>query len=84
MKKLILLISLISFNTLARDPIPASRFQPLSGVKISGDSKTQWDQRYSRPTFIYGKTPVKFLAENYHYIPFESTVLDMGMGEGKT
>lgn len=83
MKKLILLITLISFNTLARDPIPASRFQPLSGVKISGDSKTQWDQRYSRPTFIYGKTPVKFLAENYHYIPFESTVLDMGMGEGR-
>ncbi len=83
MKIIILVLILFSFNSWARDPIPASRFQPLSGVKISGDSKTQWDQRYSRPTFIYGKTPVKFLAENYHYIPFESTVLDMGMGEGR-
>lgn len=83
MKKIILLLSLFAFHSYGRDPIPASRFQPLSGVKVSADSKTQWDQRYSRPTFIYGKTPVKFLAENYHYIPFESAVLDMGMGEGR-
>lgn len=67
----------------ARDPISGSRFQQLSGVKLTGDDKTQWDQRYSRPTFIFGKTPAKFLAENYQYIPFEGTVLDMGMGEGR-
>jgi tellurite methyltransferase len=67
----------------ARDPISGSRFQHLSGVKLSQDSKTQWDQRYSRPTFIYGKSPAQFLAENYHYIPFEGSVLDMGMGEGR-
>lgn len=73
-------ISAISF---ARDPISGSRFQQLSGVKISQDSKTQWDQRYSRPTFIFGKSPAVFLAENYQYIPFEGTVLDMGMGEGR-
>ncbi len=83
MKKIIFILLCFSLNVFGRDPIPASRFQPLSGVKISGDSKTQWDQRYSRPTFIYGKTPVKFLAENYQYIPFESSVLDMGMGEGR-
>jgi SAM-dependent methyltransferase len=66
-----------------RDPIPGSRFQQLSGLKVSQDSKTQWDQRYSKPSFIFGKSPAKFLAENYHFIPFESSVLDMGMGEGR-
>lgn len=80
--KIILLLSLISLSLFARDPISGSRFQQLSGVK-SQDSKTQWDQRYSRPNFIYGKAPAKFLAENYEYIPFEASVLDMGMGEGR-
>lgn len=75
----ILFISSIAFG---RDPISGTRFQQLSGIK-SQDSKTQWDQRYSRPNFIYGKSPAKFLAENYEYIPFEGTVLDMGMGEGR-
>jgi SAM-dependent methyltransferase len=67
----------------ARDPIPGSRFQQLTGVKTSQDSKTQWDERYSRSTFIFGKSPAQFLAENYHFIPFQGTVLDMGMGEGR-
>lgn len=80
--KIILLLSFISLSLFARDPISGSRFQQLSGVK-SQDSKTQWDQRYSRPNFIYGKAPAKFLAENYEYIPFEASVLDMGMGEGR-
>ncbi len=85
MKHLASLIFLIIPAALfaARDPISGSRFQHLSGVKISQDSKTQWDEKYSRPTFIFGKSPAQFLAENYHYIPFEGTVLDMGMGEGR-
>jgi tellurite methyltransferase len=74
---------LITTLAWARDPIPGSRFQQLSGIKISQDSKTQWDQRYSRPTFIFGKSPVKFLSENYQFIPYEASVLDMGMGEGR-
>jgi SAM-dependent methyltransferase len=78
---LLLILSLSAFAT--RDPISGSRFQQLSGVKISQDSKTQWDQRYARPTFIFGKSPAQFLAENYQYIPYEGTVLDMGMGEGR-
>ena len=78
-----ILILLLSFVAHARDPISGSRFQQLSGMKVSQDSKTQWDQRYSRPTFIFGKSPAQFLAENYQYIPFEGTVLDMGMGEGR-
>lgn len=81
----ILLLLIFSSNLLwaGRDPISGSRFQHLSGVKTSQDSKTQWDEKYSRSSFIFGKSPVQFLAENYQYIPYEGTVLDMGMGEGR-
>lgn len=77
--------SLVLSSTLwaSRDPISGSRFQHLTGVKTAQDSKTQWDEKYSRPTFVFGKSPVKFLAENYQYIPYEGSVLDMGMGEGR-
>lgn len=74
---------LLSVNSFGRDPISGNRYQQLSGVKIQGDAKDQWDKRYSRPSFVFGKSPVRFLAENYQYIPFEGTVLDMGMGEGR-
>ncbi len=77
------LLSFFTLSLYARDPISGSRFQQLSGVKVSQDSKTQWDQRYSRPTFIFGKSPAEFLSENYQYIPYEGSVLDMGMGEGR-
>lgn len=83
MKFLVLIVLFISQIVWARDPISGSRFQHLTGVKTSQDSKTQWDEKYSRPTFIYGKSPVQFLAENYQFIPYEGTVLDMGMGEGR-
>jgi tellurite methyltransferase len=78
-----LLLLILFENSWAREPISGNRFEHLSGVKVSQDSKTQWDQRYSRPAFIYGKSAAEFLAENYHYIPFEASVLDMGMGEGR-
>jgi hypothetical protein len=45
------------------------------------DSKSEWDQAYSRSSFIFGKSPEKFLAENYDYLPEASVVMDMGMGE---
>lgn len=80
---LLIMVSFLCTSLQARDPISGSRFQQLSGMKIPQDSKSQWDQRYSRSTFIYGKSPAHFLSENYQYIPFESTVLDMGMGEGR-
>lgn len=83
--KILLSLSLLIFTSfaIAREPISGSRFQQLTGLKVNGDSKTQWDERYNRSTFIYGKSPVQFLAENYHYIPYEGSVLDMGMGEGR-
>lgn len=85
MKYLIIFLLGIFFQVhlYARDPISGSRFQHLTGIKTSQDSKTQWDEKYSRPTFIFGKSPAAFLAENYQYIPYEGTVLDMGMGEGR-
>ena len=83
MKILFAFILFSQFAWAARDPISGSRFQHLTGVKTSQDSKTQWDEKYSRPTFIFGKSPAEFLAENYQYIPYEGTVLDMGMGEGR-
>lgn len=85
MKYLIIFLLGIFFqhHLYARDPISGSRFQHLTGIKTSQDSKTQWDEKYSRPTFIFGKSPAAFLAENYQYIPYEGTVLDMGMGEGR-
>jgi tellurite methyltransferase len=83
--KFVLFLFLFSSQILfaAREPISGSRYQHLTGVKTSKDSKSQWDEKYSRPTFVYGKSPAQFLAENYHYIPFEGNVLDMGMGEGR-
>jgi SAM-dependent methyltransferase len=77
------LIFFVTFLAYGRDPISGSRFQQLSGIKVSKDSKAQWDQRYARPTFIFGKSAAQFLAENYQYIPYEGSVLDMGMGEGR-
>jgi 2-polyprenyl-3-methyl-5-hydroxy-6-metoxy-1,4-benzoquinol methylase len=65
-----------------RQPLPASRLEQLSGVR-SDDSKQKWDKKFSSRSYVYGKSPAKFLAENYHYIPFGASVLDMGMGEGR-
>lgn len=68
----------------AKSNLSTERLNQLSGEKASQfDSKSEWDQAYSRSSFIFGKSPAKFLAENYDYIPEASTVLDMGMGEGR-
>ncbi len=78
-----LLAALLALPAIARDPLPASRFEHLTGVKVNADSKSAWDAKFNRPNYIFGKRPADFLAENYHYLPFEGTVLDMGMGEGR-
>ena len=82
MLKLIILI--LPTLIWAKSNLSTERLNQLSGEKRSKfDSKSEWDQAYSRNSFIFGKTPAKFLAENYDYIPEGSTVLDMGMGEGR-
>lgn len=83
MNNLVFVLLLVFSVSWAREPISGSRYQHLTGVKTSQDTKNQWDAKYSRPTFVFGKSPAQFLAENYQYIPYEGSVLDMGMGEGR-
>lgn len=46
--------------------------------------KDSWNKRYAkRSGYVYGKAPAKFLASNYDFIPQRSSVLDIGMGEGR-
>jgi tellurite methyltransferase len=78
-----LMLLTFAWAALARGPLPASRFEHLTGVKMNNDSKSAWDAKFNRPNFVFGKRPADFLAENYSFLPFEGTVLDMGMGEGR-
>ncbi|MFP5457579.1 MAG: methyltransferase domain-containing protein [Bacteriovoracia bacterium] len=77
------LVILASTSVFSREPLPASRFEHLTGIKMNSDSKSAWDAKFNRPNFVFGKRPAAFLAENYQFLPFEGSVLDMGMGEGR-
>ncbi len=81
----LLLVSLILIlPSYAKNPISSSRLNKLSGENSTPfDNKTLWDKRYSKRSYVYGKTPAKFLAENFDYLKSESSILDMGMGEGR-
>lgn len=84
MKLLLLSLLFLTQSALSKQPISVDRLNKLSGEKTATfDTKSEWDQKYNRPSFLFGKTPAKFLAENYDYIAEGSTVLDMGMGEGR-
>lgn len=84
LSKLLLAVLLLNSNVWAKSPLPNSRLNKLSGEKTAPfDQKSTWDQRYSQRRYIYGKDPATFLAENFDYLPPESKVLDMGMGEGR-
>ncbi|MFT6631663.1 MAG: 2-polyprenyl-3-methyl-5-hydroxy-6-metoxy-1,4-benzoquinol methylase [Bacteriovoracaceae bacterium] len=68
----------------AKSPISSTRLNKLSGeISTPFDNKTLWDKRYSKRSYVYGKSPAKFLAENFDYLKPESNILDMGMGEGR-
>ncbi|MEY3743763.1 MAG: hypothetical protein RLZZ541_818, partial [Pseudomonadota bacterium] len=41
-----------------------------------------WDERYSAEVYAYGKTPNKFLEDNYKVIP-KGKVLSLAEGEGR-
>ena len=41
-----------------------------------------WDERYSADEYAYGKTPNKFLEENFHHIP-KGNILSLAEGEGR-
>lgn len=84
MRSLAIIFIFMSLYAFAKDPISNSRLNKLSGeVPKNYDNKTIWDKRYSKRSYVYGKTPAKFLAENFDFFKEGSTVLDMGMGEGR-
>lgn len=84
MKYVIFILTfLISSSGFSRQPIDAKRFEHLSGVRKSNDPKIYWDKKYAQDSYVFGKTPAKFISANYHYIPPSSKVLDVGMGEGR-
>lgn len=60
-----------------------SQLEYLSGKKMMTDNKSKWDQVFSKPSFVYGKSPAHFLSSNFDYIPYGGSVLDLGMGEGR-
>lgn len=70
-------------NCLARPALGPERYESLTGKSLQKDIKGQWDLLYGRSGFVYGKKPVKFLAENFHLIRGGGSVLDVGMGEGR-
>ncbi len=83
---IVLVFSVLIFAPLihAKHNISSSRYELLSGSKRnSPDSKKFWDGQYNSEKYIYGKAPAKFLAQNYDFIPGQSNVLDVGMGEGR-
>ena len=82
--KLIIILLIFTFDLYAKSPLSNSRLNKLSGSVVKTyDSKMVWDKRYSKRSYVYGKAPAKFLAENYDYLKPESKILDMGMGEGR-
>ena len=84
--RIIILISLfMSLPIMAqkRGSQSGGRFELLSGTKKSKTVKTYWDKKYNNEEYVFGKTPAKFISQNYAYIPDGSRVLDMGMGEGR-
>jgi len=81
-KYFLILILAQAFPVIAED-FSRNKYEILSGVRLNKDEKTMWDSKYSNNQYIFGKTPAKFLASNYDYIPTGASVLDMGMGEGR-
>lgn len=85
MKISLICILFISVSALSKSHFTARRLSQLSGEKssVGYSTKKAWDNAYSRPSYIFGKAPAKFLAENFDYLPANSKVLDIGMGEGR-
>ena len=80
---LIFIISILPLSIFAQSNV-AKRYELLSGVRKNKEVKNFWDQKYGNTgKYVFGKSPAKFLASNFHFIPHGSTVLDVGMGEGR-
>lgn len=84
MKALVLLISLlISFFSFARDPLPGSRYESLSGIETSKEGKKGEKEKDAKKVEGMDKTPSAFLANNFDFLPPGAHVLDLDMGDGR-
>lgn len=81
--RFILLFLSLSQFIFARGVISGSRYELLTGQKAQEKISNLWDKKFANHDYIYGKSPAHFLAKNYQFIPRGSTVLDIGMGEGR-
>lgn len=81
----IIFLTLVFLSPLrAKEPFSKERLDQLSGVRTSAINEgIQWDEKYNKKQFIYGKVPAKFLSENVNYLKSKGKVLDLGMGEGR-
>ena len=52
----------------ARKAVSSKRYELLSGVRKSKDTKSYWDKKYSEEKYVFGKKPAKF-SMNKHYKP---------------
>ena len=73
------MIFVIFTSSQARQPISASRFGSLSGIMKSTVTNRK---KETREILNVQKSPHRFLADNYQYIPAGSAILDLGMHEG--
>lgn len=58
------------------------KFINLTGDADYADDRSAWDKTFSREEYVFGKDPVKFLAESIERLP-KGRVLDLAMGEGR-
>ncbi len=82
-----LILSLIfifsSFLVYARDPLPGSRYESLSGIETSKEGKKNEKEKETKKIEGLDKTPSPFLANNFDFLPPGAHVLDLDMGDGR-
>ncbi len=67
----------------ARDPLPGSRYEALSGIQKSKEGKKETKPQEEKRVDVQDKSPSPFLAENLDYLPPGAQVLDVDMGDGR-
>ncbi len=72
-----------SFLSYARDPLPGSRYESLSGIETSKEGKKNEKEKEAKKIEGLDKTPSAFLANNFDFLPSGAHVLDLDMGDGR-
>lgn len=80
--RLIILLSLVSFNIFAREAFNANRYGALSGIQSEDQIVHIKSNDSNGPQYHYNKEPSAFLVSNYLLISPNSKILDLSMREG--